>query len=150
MKTVDINYISDYILYNYHDIENVYYYFDLMESEIISIDKLKSKYGFTNDIFSDKLTLQYVYNIVPLATIDLDSEKRNYLYSLNNRKIDREIKSLDNDEFYIYFQKLWDTEDKIFLSQWDKYEKKCCIKLAVEWCENYNIPYAKGDVYEHN
>lgn len=150
MKTVDIDYISNYISYNSHDIRTVYYYFDLTESEIISIDELKSKYGFTDDIFSDKITLQYVYNIVPLATIDLDSEKRNYLHSLNNRKIDREIKNLDNDGLYIYFDKLWDTEDKIFLSQWDEYEKKCCIKLAVEWCENYNIPYTKGEIHEHN
>ncbi len=150
MKTVDINYISDYILYNSHDIRSVYYYFDLTEYEIISIDALKSKYGFTDDIFTDIVTLQYVYNIVPLAVIDIDSEKRNYLHSLNNRRIDRTIKNLDNDEFYIYFQKLWDTEDKIFLSGWDEYEKKCCIKLAVEWCENYSIPYMKGDVYERN
>ncbi len=107
MKTVDIDYISDYISYNSHDIRSVYYYFDLTEYEIISIDELKSKYGFTDDIFSDNITLQYVYNIVPLATIDRDSEKRNYLHSLNNRKIDREIKNLDNDELYIYFQYLF-------------------------------------------
>ncbi|MDE6538671.1 MAG: hypothetical protein K2K66_00630 [Ruminococcus sp.] len=150
MKTVDINYISNYISYNFRDMENVHYYFDLTEFEIISIDELKSKYGFIDDMFSDKITLQYVYNIVPLATIDLDSEKRNYLHSLNNRKIDREIKSLDNNEFYIYFQKLWDTERAFLLRKWDEYEKQCCIKLAVEWCENYNIPYTKGDVYEHN
>ncbi|MDE5557582.1 MAG: hypothetical protein K2J32_07830 [Ruminococcus sp.] len=150
MKTVDINYISNYISYNFRDMENVYYYFDLTEFEIISIDELKSKYGFIDDMFSDKITLQYAYNIVPLATIDLDSEKRNYLHNLNNRKIDREIKSLDNDEFYIYFQKLWDTERAFLLKNWDEYEKRCCIKLAVEWCENYNIPYTKGDVYEHN
>ncbi|MDE5770440.1 MAG: hypothetical protein K2I06_02255 [Ruminococcus sp.] len=150
MKTVDIDYISNYIIFNSHDIRNVYYYFDLTEFEIISIDELKSKYGFTDDMFSDKITLQYVYNIVPLATIDRDSEKRNYLHSLNNRKIDREIKNLDNDGLYIYFQKLWDTERAFLLKNWDEYEKKCCIKLAVEWCENYNILYTKGDVYEHN
>lgn len=150
MKTVDISYISNYISYNSHDIRSVYYYFDLTEYEIISIDELKSKYGFTDDMFSDKIKLQYVYNIVPLATIDHESEKRNYLHSLNNRKIDREIKNLDGDEFYIYFQKLWDTDRAFLLTNWDEYEKKCCIKLAVEWCENYNIPYTKGDVYEHN
>lgn len=84
MKTVDIDYISNYILYNSRDAENVYYYFDLTESEIISIDALKSKYGFTEDMLSDKITLQYVYHIVPLATIDFYSAKRNYLHSLNN------------------------------------------------------------------
>lgn len=150
MKTVDIDYISNYILYNSHDIRSVYYYFDLTESEIISIDELKSKYGFMDDIFSDKITLQYVYNIVPLTTIDLYSEKRNYLHSLNNRKIDRKIRNLDNDELYIFFDKLWYTEDKMFLFDWNKYQKKCSAKLAVEWCENYNIPYMKGEDYEHN
>lgn len=150
MKTVDIDYISNYISYNSHDTENVYYYFDLTESEIISIDALKSKYGFTDDMFSDKITLQYVYNIVPLVTIDFYSAKRNYLHSLNNRRIDRKIRNLDNDELDIFFDKLWYTEDKSFLSGWDKYEKKCCIKLAVEWCENYNIPYLKGEDYEHD
>lgn len=150
MKTVDIDYISNYISYNSHDAENVYYYFDLMESEIISIDALKSKYGFTEDIFSDKITLQYVYNIVPLATIDFYSAKRNYLHSLNNRRIDRKIRNLDNDKLDIFFDKLWYTEDKVFLSGWNKYEKKCCIKLAVEWCEENNIPYMKGEDYEHN
>lgn len=129
---------------------NVYYYFDLTEYKIISIDALKSKYGFTDDMFSDKITLQYVYNIVPLATIDLYSAKRNYLYSLNNRRIDRKIRNLDNDKLDIFFDKLWYTEDKVFLSGWNKYEKKCCINLAVEWCENYNIPYLKGEDYEHN
>lgn len=150
MKTVDIDYISNYILYNSRDAENVYYYFDLTESEIISIDALKSKYSFTDDIFSDKLTLQYVYNIVPLATMDITSQIRNYLYGLNNRRIDYKIKNLDGDSLYIYFQKLWDTEDKIFLSQWDKYQKKYSVKLAVEWCEENNIPYLKGEDYEHN
>lgn len=150
MKPVDIDYISYYILYNSQSAGNVYYYFDLTESEIKSIDALKSKYGFTDDMFSDKITLQYVYNIVPLATIDIYSEKRNYLHNLNNRKIDMEIKNLDNDEFYIYFQKLWDTERAFLLRKWDEYEKKCCIKLAVEWCENYNIPYVRGEQNEYN
>lgn len=150
MKTVDIDYISNYILYNSHDAENVYYYFDLTEYKIISIDALKSKYGFTDDMFSDKITLQYVYNVVPLATIDFYSAKRNYLHSLNNRRIDRKIRNLDNDKLDIFFDKLWYTKDKVFLSGWNKYEKKCCIKLAVEWCEENNIPYMKGEDYEHN
>ncbi len=58
MKTVDISYISNYISYNSHDIRSVYYYFDLTESEIISIAELKSKYGFTEEMLSDKITLQ--------------------------------------------------------------------------------------------
>ncbi|MDE5619087.1 MAG: hypothetical protein K2I80_00980 [Ruminococcus sp.] len=145
MKKVKIN---DFKFFHNAFGREYYYYFRLNNSSIVSRDELKSAYGFDDSLLSDLWELWYFYDIIPVFSVNNDEILLEYLRNMKSREIDRIIKYMTGDELWLWFYRRWEI-DRSF-SDWEVYSENKIIKLAVEWCKNYNIPYMKGEDYEHN
>ena len=145
MKKVQI---KDFIFFNNPSVEEYYYYFRLSDSEIISREVLKREYGFDDLLLADTWELHYSYDIIPVFNVDNEKIMCEYLGNMKNREIDRILKNMTYDDLYQWFERRCEIERSF--SDWDSYRERKIIESAVEWCNENNIPYTKGDVYEHN
>lgn len=140
--------IKDFIFFNNLFGKECYYYFRLNNSEIISREVLKSEYGFDDLLLANTWELRYSYDIIPVFSVDNEKIMREYLGNMKNKEIDRILKNMTYDELNLWFERRWEIERSF--SDWDSYHDMKIIESAVEWCDENNIPYTKGDVYEHN
>ncbi len=143
MKKINISSII-YYGRNYNgcsfDDGKIRFYLNLDDLEIYNRKFLIQEYNFTDEILSDELTLQYTYRFIPIFQVDIIKEIKNFFENMKNRRISREIKDLNPDQLYIYF------EDHMELNlgsqyQWGEYEWQCLTVAAVNWCKHYHIPY---------
>ncbi len=131
------NLIYESRVYN-EDYEDLY--FSKNDYTIYSGMDLVSEFGFTEAVLSDKMNLQFEFNIIPLFRVNIPAEMKKYLYNLNNKKIINEICNLSFEQMYVYFQKFVELNTGEHI-RWRQYEKEILINSAIIWCKKYCIPY---------
>ena len=63
-----------------------------------------------------------------------------YIKSLNDKKIDRIFKDLDEKEYWDMFWKLFDDGGEKFYA-FNMFEARYRLKKIISWCDENNIPY---------
>lgn len=80
------------------------------------------------------------YRFAPMFHINVVDEMRTFLNNLNNHRISNDIKELNSEQLYIYFQKHIELNVGDH-QRWREQEKQCLTIAAVNWCKHYHIPY---------
>ena len=100
------------------------YFFDYDSYEIRSKDELVEGNSY----------------VIPLVHIPEVVVMKEFIVSLNDRRIIKEFRSLSPKEtwsrFWIYFD-----DDGILSSRWGKFDEDYRKKLIIDWCENNGISY---------
>lgn len=143
MKKLDIPSIIDYgrrYVGCSYDNDEPNFFIDLDGLEIYDREALIRDYNLTSEILSDEFLLRDTYRFAPMFRVDIIKEIRWFFESMNNRQISKEIKNLDPEQLYLYF------EEHIELNlgdrrRWYEHEKQCLTAAAVDWCKSLNISY---------
>ncbi len=117
-----------------------YYYLSLDDFVIYERNDLKISFGLQDDTLNDPIQLYDDFRIIPVFQLNLTNEMRNFLEKENNKKITREIKNLNENELYMYFRIICES-DSLLGDRWGRYAKECLFNAAIEWCKKYHLPY---------
>ncbi|MBR5974995.1 MAG: hypothetical protein IK020_07415 [Clostridiales bacterium] len=77
---------------------------------------------------------------IPLVHVSQVTVMKDFIVSLNNRKLIEEFRTLSDQEawsrFWIHFD-----DDGPLSSRWHEFEENYCKKLITDWCENNGISF---------
>ena len=138
MKKVNISSIMYYGRIYGNDEQN--YYFSVLDYKVYDKSELICNFGFTNNMLSDSESLRNEYNYIALFQVDIIKLMVKFLLSINNRYIFNEIKGLEPEMIYIFFQKYIEINTYSH-HRWIEYENISLTKAAIKWCEDNGIPY---------
>ena len=106
-------------------------------------EDVEDRYFFDYDSYEirskDELVEGNSY-VIPLVHIPEVVVMKEFIVSLNDRRIIKEFRFLSPKEtwsrFWIYFD-----DDGILSSRWGKFDEDYRKKLIIDWCENNGISY---------
>lgn len=123
-----------------YDSKEQNFYFGISDQKVYDKDEMVQSYGFTEELLSDVVSLHSIYNYVPLFQVDIIALMTEFLYGMNNRQIFNDLKGLDAETLYIYFQRYMELHP-YSKQRWNEYERDCLTEAAVKWCGDNDIPY---------
>lgn len=112
------------------------YYFNTRSLEFERTDEITKKLGVEKNYFQ---IYYYDYDYIPLPVVDEESIIRTFISELNNKKLSRYFDSIDDENLWISFDKLFPCGME--RRSWNEYYKKYLKNIALSWCDNNHIPY---------
>ncbi|ETA81938.1 hypothetical protein [Youngiibacter fragilis] len=129
--------IEDIIYYGRHnkdEYEGSYWWFDLHDYKIYSIDQLRSL--FPDEIFTTEVNL-LMKDIIPLFKTEIIEVEKVYIQQKNDKKMSEAFCKVSDDKFDQFFKKYID--EHLLLNDWWNFERKILISDCIEWCKSNRI-----------
>lgn len=138
-KCLNIHYIMLYCETYIKESKHIYF-FDLNNYKVVSRDELINKFGYTDSLLNDEISLECNYSILPLFQVNVIEKISKFLVQENQRNLLKSLNDLSDNDIYILFQKICDSNPMIS-GHWDEFIKKCEADEAIKWCKEHNIAY---------
>jgi hypothetical protein len=129
--------IEDIIYYGRHykdEYEGSYWWFDLHDYKIYSIDQLRSL--FPDETFTTEDNL-LVKDIIPFFKTEIIEVEKNYIQQKNDKKLSEAFSRVSDDEFDQVFKRYID--EHLLLNDWWSFERNTLISDSIEWCKSNRI-----------
>ena len=110
-------------------------YYDLWEDS-------EDRYFFDYDSYEIRKKDEIVDGsyVIPLVHISQAAVMKEFIVSLNDRRLIQVFKPLSDEEVWSRFWTYFD-DDGLRSSRWHEYEENYCKKFIIDWCGKNGISY---------